>query len=276
MGGPRRAGAICAALALAATLGLGACGEAKDRAQATFRPGTEGVLRVAADLPAPGFWDGDDPATVAAGFEWGLAAALADELDLELEVVQVPFPQIVDEGDLAGADLALAEISRTSARQQVLELSDPYYTTGLGVVRVAGETVPDLKAARELVWAVREDTTSEDFVDEVVRPTDEVVVVASELDAVAAVRDGRADAALMDTTEALVLANDSDDMEVVAAFVSPQHYVAGLPKGSPNVESVNRALRALAANGTLEELSEDYLIPRFGQRPEDIPVIRSR
>jgi ABC-type amino acid transport substrate-binding protein len=143
-------------------------------------------------------------------------------------------------------------------------------------VRHTGETVPDLKTARDLVWAVRDETTSEDFLSEVVRPSDEVVVVASELEAVAAVQQGRAEAALMDTTEALVLANDSDDLAVVAAFASPQHYVVGLPKGSPNVESVNRALRALAANGTLEDLSEDYLIPRFGQRPEDIPVIRSR
>jgi polar amino acid transport system substrate-binding protein len=264
------------AIALVAVLGLAACDDARDRAQATFRPGTEGVLTVAADLPSPGFWDGEDPATVDAGFEWGLAVALADELGLDLEVVAVPFSRIVDDGDLGGADLALAEISRTSEREQVLSLSDPYYSTDLGVVRRTGETVPDLKTARELMWAVRDETTSQEFLSDVVRPSDDVVVVASEIDAVRAVQEGRADAALMDTTEALILANDRSDVAVVAAFSSPQHYVAGLPKGSPNVESVNRALRALAANGTFEELMETYLIPRLGHRPEDIPVIRSR
>lgn len=275
MEGPRRAGAIGAAVALALLLGLAACDQATNRAQATFRPATPGVLRVAADLPSAGFWDGDDPATVSSGFEWGLATSLADELGLDLEVVPVPFSRIVD-GDLGGADLALAEISRTAARSETLALSEPYYTTGLGVVRPDGETVPDMKTARRLRWAAREDTTSEHFLAEVVRPDDDVVVVASEPEAVDAVRNGRVDAALMDTAEALILAGADDEVAVVAAFASPQYYVVGLPKGSANVESVNRALRALDANGTLETLSERFLIPRFGRRPEALPSIRFR
>ena len=49
----------------------------------TFTPATDGVLTVATNLPAPGFWDGDDIDHLTGGFEWGIATDLAKRFGLE-------------------------------------------------------------------------------------------------------------------------------------------------------------------------------------------------
>ena len=50
---------------------------------------SDGVLTVVTNLPAPGFWNGDDPESVNGGFEYCMAAEIATSLGLDaVEVVQ--------------------------------------------------------------------------------------------------------------------------------------------------------------------------------------------
>ena len=96
------------------------------------------MLTVATTLPAPGFWEGDDVTIVGGGYEWGLARSLADEFDLDLKVIDVPFADIVA-GRLEGADMALAQIEFTKERGEVLDFSLPYFASDFGVLMLAGE-----------------------------------------------------------------------------------------------------------------------------------------
>jgi Kef-type K+ transport system membrane component KefB len=63
-------------------LGAAACGSTRDAVRVDLATAREGILTVAADVPAPGFWEGDAAASVAGGFEWGLATALMELLNL--------------------------------------------------------------------------------------------------------------------------------------------------------------------------------------------------
>ena len=256
-----------------------ACSDVDDAAQAVFRPVEAGVLRVATALPAPGFWDGDDPASVDGGLEWELAALLAERFGLELVVVELPFARL-DAGELAGADLAIAQITATAERAARVDFSIGYFDTAIGVLARAGVDVPDLREARKLQWAVVEGSTQQDFLDEVVDPTRPALVVADETAAAAAVTDGRADAGLADLATALVIAGASSDIEVVARFVTRQRYAVAIPADGPdstgNRDAVNTALRALEASGTLDELVERWLEPRFERNPDRVPVIIAR
>ena len=58
---------------------------------------------------------------------------MADEFDLDLKIIDVPFADIVA-GDLEGADLALAQIEITDERLEVLDFSLPYYASDFGVL----------------------------------------------------------------------------------------------------------------------------------------------
>src|SRR3954471_18558430 len=105
-------------LAVVAVAAAAACSDSTSIARQDFTPRTPGQLTVATSLPAPGFWDGTAVGELTGGFEDGIARALADRFDLRLEVVDVPFERIVA-GDLGGADMALAQITITPARDDV-------------------------------------------------------------------------------------------------------------------------------------------------------------
>jgi polar amino acid transport system substrate-binding protein len=254
-------------------LAAGAACDAGDPA-GDFQPATRGILLVATDLPAPGFWNGSSIDTVDGGFEYRLAQELAKRFKLELRLVDVPFDRIVA-GDLGGADIALSQVTFTGARLERLALSIPYLPANTGVLVRRGDGFRDLAAARGREWTVQAATTQQEFLASTVRPTREPLAVGSVEEMLAALERGDADAALLDLPTALTIAAQSGGaLEVPAQFVTGQQFVAALPRGSRNLEAVDSALRNLTAAGTLRDLEASELRPTFGGRdPADIPVI---
>ncbi len=261
-----------------AGMALGACRvEIGDGPAGEFKPETPGVLTVATEkVPSAGFWLGtaEDPT---GGFEYGLAEALADRFGLDrIEIRTVPFERMI-EGDLAGADIGLRELTPTGERERNLDFSIPYISAPPAALVRAGEEIPDLKTARELSWAVPRGTTLVDTLERTVRP-DETTVAADRESTVEAVRKGEADAAFFDLPVALALARDSaGELEVAAQFNGDEALSAALPKGTSNLEAVNAAIRRLAADGTISDLAEEWLGTRLQSSSftvPDIPLIR--
>lgn len=248
-------------------------------AENRFQPATPGTLVVAAEVPAIGFWEGT-PDAVTGGFEYELARALAAELDLELEVAQVPFDDVVA-GRLGPADLALQEISVTEPRRRLVDFSVPYLVTAPTVVarRGSGEAADlrDLATARDLTWAVRPGTTQAEFLRDVVRPDDPPLEVATQDEAVAAVEDGRVDVALVDLSDALHVAAGSDVLVAVARFDRTEAVAAVLPAESTrNRTAIDQAIRALEADGTIDRLVDTWLDASYAADVEQLPVIHTR
>jgi polar amino acid transport system substrate-binding protein len=253
---------------------MAACSDSRDIAGQELSPATPGQLTVATSLPAPGFWNGASFDQLTGGFEDGIARALADRFDLRLKVIDVPFERIVA-GDLAGADLALAQTTVTAAREGVLEFSTPYYLDDAGAVVDAGEELTDLKTAKERSWAVQRDTVEAELLTDVIRPDTDPVLVDDPVAAVDAVAAGRVDAALVDLSTALVLTKGRTDVTTGGRFETDGEMAIALPRDSANVEVVDAALRALGADRTLRDLRERYLDPAFAKDPSTVPVIRT-
>ena len=260
------------AVMVAAMIASACGGPAKPEVLVSVAPTTPGILTVATTLPAPGFWEGDDVTLVGGGYEWGLARSLADEFDLDLQIIDVPFADLVA-GDLDGADIALAQIEISDERRAVLDFSMPYYSSDFGVLMMAGKTLGDLEAARNLTWAVVDGARQQGFIDDTIRPGRPVHDVADEVAAAEAITSGDVDAALVDLSSALIRAHDDDRLGVAARFVTGDQYAVALPKGSANVEKVDAALRGFQRDGTLTNLAETWLLPLFSTSPDDVPVI---
>lgn len=255
-----------------------------NRAAGDFTPLHPGVLTVATELPAPGFWDGGgpdgtDPDRLTGGFEHELALALADRLGLDrVEVVDVPFDRLVA-GEAEGFDVALAQVSITGDREHHVDFSAPYLTTPVGVGGRADLDVPDLAKARTLRWGVARGTTEVDVLEDLVRPEaapERYPTVAAALTAAAR---GEVDVAAADWFEVLAAARAAgkpevvdDALALVAQITAPQHYGVVLPEGSDDLDAVDSALRALEADRTLRKL-RDRLYDRFDVDPDDVPTI---
>jgi polar amino acid transport system substrate-binding protein len=262
---------------LAAALALSSCANAGSGAAGTFTPRVKGTLTVAtAQIPDPGFWYGTF-ARPTGGFEYGLAQALAERFELKrIKVVEVPFHELV-RGHLDGADLALSDITITEERAEHLDFSTSYLEAPPAIVVHPGTEVADVKAARDLHWAVQHDTTLREALETQIEPTSKPLIFERQSEKLAAFEDGRANAMLLDLPIALAYARESPRKFAVAAQLpSEAELGVALPSGSDNVEAVDSAIRGLKSEDEIDRLAQRWLHADIEEgSAEDIPMLRT-
>ena len=262
-----------------ALFGLVGCGDDEP----TTSSGSGGIAVVNADtltvgtnLPAPGFWNGDDPSSIKGGYEYGIATDIARRLGLTkgVRVENVSFDALVA-GQAQGFDIALSQVTITEDRRKVVDFSVPYFSSDQGVLVNTGTQVPDLAAAKGLQWGVQQSTTGQTFLDTVVKPSKETRVYGETTQAFTALQAKQVDAVLLDT--AIVLgqaAQPGSPFTVVGQFASGEAYGAVLSKGSSLLRVIDEQLTAMRADGTLDRLSAEYLTPEYGADPTKVPYIK--
>jgi polar amino acid transport system substrate-binding protein len=238
-----------------------------------FHPSTPGVLTVATNLPGPGFWDGNTPATMTGGFEYGMAQYMANALHLKLQIINVAWDGLVA-GEVKGFDLALSTINITPARERVALFSVPYFESNQGVLVRAGTKVTDANA-RSLTWGVEQSSTSYAYLTGQLKPLTAPRVYQDQPSMFAALAAHQIDAVLLDTVEVLAEAKQANGaLQVVGQYRTGGVYGALLPKGSPNLRIVNALISQMKSNGTLARLDKEYLVPEFGQDPATVPYLQ--
>jgi polar amino acid transport system substrate-binding protein len=275
----RKLGAVLVAGTLFAA--LAACGDDDDSAEtsetteaaagsANFTPVTDDTLTVVTSLPAPGFWEGDDPSAITGGYEYEIAKALQEQLGMgNLEIVNVSFDQLVA-GQVGDFDVALSQVTITDERKQVVDFTEPYFESDQGVLVVAGTKVDTVDEAKALQWGVQSGTTGADYVTSTLQPDQEPQVFQDLAAGFAALQAGQLDAFMMDTAIVLAQASESDGAEEVAAqFKTGEEYGGILPKGSTNADAINSILTELKDDGSLSEFAKQWL----GGDPSAVPVL---
>jgi len=237
---------------------------------ADFTPVTDDTLTVVTSLPAPGFWNGDDPSAITGGYEYEIAKALQERLNLgKLEIVNVSFDQLVA-GQVGDYDVALSQVTITDERKQVVDFTEPYFESDQGVLVMSGTDVATIDDAKAMQWGVQSGTTGADYLTDEVQPDQEAQVFQNLADGFAALQAGQVDAFMMDTAIVLAQASESGgDEEVAAQFKTGEQYGGILPKGSANADAINEILTELKDDGSLAEFATDWL----GGDPSAIPVL---
>jgi polar amino acid transport system substrate-binding protein len=237
--------------------------------------GGKGDLKVATSLPAPGFWNGDTPDTLDGGFEYELAAAIADQLGYDgVDYSNVSFDALVA-GKAKGFDLALSQVTITKERAEVVGFTTPYFSSDQGVLVKTGTTVDDSNL-KDIQWGVQTATTAQTYLKKEVKPTKKPRSYQETTQAFAALQAGQVDAVMLDTSIVLAQATASDgEFEVVGQFEVGEEYGGILPKGSKLRKSVNKAIKALIADGTVDTLRETWLVPEYGQDPGSVPYLEA-
>lgn len=259
------------------TLMAGGCGiESTSPAAGSFTPHVRGVLTVVTSaVPSPGFWEGT-PTAVWGGFEYELARDLAERFGLHGVRVEVePFSRIV-EGHLDGADLALALITPTSGRSQVLSFSSPYLDTAPTVLVRTGTPLSDLNAAEALRWGAVRDSTFVSMIDTLIAPSTPVRIFDHRTAMLAALLHGRIGAVLLDLPLAVETAQRSNGrLQAVAQLPLTEPIAAAMPKGSGNVQAVDSAIRAFVSDGTIDHLLAVWIGPVAANAENSLPLLQT-
>ena len=235
---------------------------------------SDGELTVATNLPAPGFWNGNDPDSINGGFEYCLAADIATSLGLDkVKVVNVSFDALVA-GQTGGFDLALSQVTITDERAKVVDFSTPYFSADQGVLVNKGTTISNIDEAKKAKWGVQASTTAQTYLADVVKPASEPAVFQDTPSMFTALQANQINAVMLDTSIVLGQAAQSNGaQEVVAQFKTGEQYGAIYQKGSPNAAALDKIISGYSSDGTLQKLSEKWLVPVFKGDPSKIPYI---
>lgn len=234
-------------------------------------PAVPDTLTVETTLPAPGWWNGTTPQSIKDGYEYCMAAELANMAGLsKLVVKNVSFDQLVA-GRTNDFDLALAEISITPERAKVVDFSTPYFDSNIGVLIKKGADVTEDNITSK-TCAAYAGTTSVDFLKNDLHCASTKTYPDSPT-LYQGLLSGQVDADFLDTAIVLAEAKQTGDkLEVVGQYKTGEKYGAIYPKGSANEDDLNKGIQTMIDDKTLDTLSSDYLGPAFGGDPSAVPI----
>jgi polar amino acid transport system substrate-binding protein len=249
---------------------------------------TPGQLTIGTDNPAfpPWFeggtpegspWEINDPST-GEGFESAVAYAVSERMGFgpdQVVWVEVPFAQSFKPGP-KDFDFDINQISYVPRRDQAVDFSDSYYDVNQALVAVGGTPIADATTVAELQGyklGAPVGTTSFDYIESNIQPTEDPAVYDTLNDAVRALENGQVDGVVVDLPTAFfVTAVQIEDGAIVGQFptVGAQEYFGMVfAEGNPLVECVNEALDELKADGTLAAIQQEWLADKA-----DAPVLQ--
>ena len=227
---------------------------------------TAGVLTVGFDVPAPGFWNGRVTGTTIknpTGFEAQLAQAIAKNLGISKVVfVRAPFGGLFSPS-AKPYDFAMEEATITAQRAKVVSFSAPYFDANQGVLIRKGLAKPtSIAALKSLQLCAQATTTGLAYIQHTLRPAKRALVYSSSSTAAFdAVEAGKCDALILDVPIVVSQSKKKPGAYggVTGQIVTHEGYGAIMEKGSALKPSLDKALKALKANGTIGKLQRKWL-----------------
>ena len=233
---------------------------------------TPGQLTVGLSMPSPGFQNVTPlpsgtavlPASPAPkGMEIEMAQAIAKELGLtKIVYVQNNFQNMYLPGPKKW-DFGLAEMTITAERKKNIDFSLPYINANQGVMVSMKTTklpksIADLKG---LTLCAQIGTTGAAFIKDKIKPTKAALYPQNTTIMYQQLKSGRCDAAVYDSP----ILGAQRGLEpaafgpIVGQMVTNEQYGAAFQKNDAIRPAVNKALKALIADGTIGKLSKKYL-----------------
>lgn len=228
----------------------------------------DGTLTIATDSPAFEPWFTDDDPTNGEGYEGAVARAVAEKLGFgpeEITWVTQGFNEAIKPGDKP-FDFDINQFSITSEREQVVDFSSPYYKAQQGVITLEDSEFADVTSLADLQDAkvgAQVGTTSLEATEQLGLTSDPLVYDDTSK-AAQALQNGQVDAIIADVPTAFYLvAAELDGATLVGQFEprtgESEEFGLLLDKDSPLTPCVSAAVDALAEDGTLEQLQEQWL-----------------
>lgn len=240
---------------------------------------TAGKLTIATDEPAYEPWFKDDKPAGGEGFESAVAYAVAQQLGYgKANVVwqSVPFNKAFAPGAKT-FDFDINQVSISAERKKAVDFSSGYYDVRQAVIALKSSkaakatSIADLKG---LKLGAQVGTTSLNYIDDVVKPTQEPAAYAKNDQAKSALQNGQVDAIVVDLPTAFyITAAEVTDAKIVGQFENqgsaPEQFGLVLDKGSALTSCVTTAVDALRKDGTLASLEKQWLSDAV-----DAPVLK--
>lgn len=248
--------AIAFALALLLLAALFAGCAKKESAVDKIKAAGKIVMLTNAAFP-PFEYLGDD--NKPAGVDVDISQAIADELGVALEVIDMDFDAIVTAVQSGQGDLGVAGMTNTPERANSVGFSINYVSTTQMIIVQEGS---DIQSADDLVGkniGVQLGTTGDIFASEYIEGA-EVNGFKTGADAGMALANGQVDAVIIDEMPASQIVSANAGLVVLEEPLTEEQYAIAIAKGNDDLKAVvDEVLTALIADGTVDALIEKHM-----------------
>ena len=240
--------------------------EASEPAQggAAFTTVEEGKLTMSTNAAFPPYEMLADDGSFE-GIDVEVAAAIAKKLGLELVVDDMGFDAALTAVQTGKSDIAMAGITVTDERKEVMDFSDSY-ATGIQVVIVKEgspiETVDDLANAQMI--GCQKATTGYIYCSDTPENggygEDHVTAYETGALAVMALVNGQIDAVVIDNEPAKSYVAANEGLKILDTEFAVEDYAIAVGKGNSELlDAVNKAMAELKADGTFQSIVDNYI-----------------
>jgi polar amino acid transport system substrate-binding protein len=225
-----------------------------------------GMLTVCTDAPYEPFEFEEDGEWT--GFDMELMRNIAEQMDLELDVVVQPFEGIWLAPAAGNCDIVASAMTITEERAENALFSDPYFEADQSLL-VRSEDADDFETLDDLdghTIGAQSDTTGLTYANENAPDGATIEEFEEEVGIFGALESGGVDAVLQDLPVNGWRAVQSDgDLVVVETYTTDEQYgFATTLENEALIEVVNTALADMREDGTYDDLHADW----FGETAE--------
>ena len=263
MSKPYSSKALWLAPLTAAMLMLTACSNSSDTADTSAADGANGdtptTIKIATESSYKPFSYTDADGNVI-GYEIELVDALCAEMNAKCEVISQDWDGLIPGLNAQKFDAAIAGMSITPERQEVVDFSDPYFHSGIVLIGKKGDNISVDELKGQPIGAQRSTVSSQYLQDE--HPEADIKLYDTQDNAYLDLTSGRARAMMSDQVTAInwLTTDAGQDYEIKGGEISTDDDAMGIAfrKGDPLIAKFNSALAAIKDNGTYDQITGSY------------------
>jgi len=212
------------------------------------------IMATNAEFPPYEYREGDQ----IVGIDADIAAAIAEELGMELVIEDMQFDSIIAAVQSGKADIGVAGMTVTEDRLATVNFSTPY-TQAAQVIIVKADseiTTPDALTGKTI--GVQLGTTGDIYAEDIEDAT--IDRYNKGFEAVQALLQGKVDAVIIDREPANVFVEQNEGLKVVDEEFTVEDYAICIAKDNTDLlEKINAALATLQESGKLDEIKAKYI-----------------
>lgn len=212
------------------------------------------VMATNAEFPPYEYYEGKD----VVGIDADIAAAVAEEMGMELKIEDMAFDSIITAVTSGKADFGLAGMTVTPEREENVNFSDSYATATQVIIVKEGSDIagPDDLTGKKV--GVQLGTTGDIYADDIEDAT--VERYNKGFEAVQALLQDKIDAVVIDGEPAKVFVSENEGLQILDEAFTEEEYAMAIAKDNTELlEKVNTALANLKESGKLDEIVAKYI-----------------
>lgn len=212
------------------------------------------IMATNAEFPPYEYHEGDK----VVGIDADIAAAVAEELGMELKIEDMAFDSIITAVNSGKADIGAAGMTVTEDRLENVDFTDTYATATQVIIVKEDSAIagPDDLTGKKI--GVQLGTTGDLYADDI--EDAEVERYNKGFEAVQAVQQGKIDAVVIDGEPAKEFVKEAEGLKILDEAFTEEEYAIAVKKGNDELkENINKALATLKDSGKLDEIVAKYI-----------------